>query len=209
MYLDQIREEKRQRDLRLGKVPAVNVIKRVESHVALPAQEQAEPRSSTAVVIPIRAAQPEPRESLKVRLSELESEARSLFSRIREIRAEVAVADSTPQVIHITAKAVIMHAARFYSVRPSDIKGGLKFKDIVRARHVAMYLAREYAQRSFPHIGRAFGGMDHTTIMNACKRIKAQRAADEKLDNEIKSLVRILREEADIPSLATGGDNGY
>ncbi|GJD41345.1 helix-turn-helix domain-containing protein [Methylobacterium bullatum] len=42
---------------------------------------------------------------------------------------------------------------------------------IVKARHIAFYIAREFTGQSYPKIGRRFGGRDHTTIMYGCSRV--------------------------------------
>jgi hypothetical protein len=41
----------------------------------------------------------------------------------------------------------------------------------MRPRQIAMYLCKELTRNSLPQIGRAFGGADHTTVMNADKRV--------------------------------------
>ncbi len=42
-----------------------------------------------------------------------------------------------------------------------------------------MYLARELTDESLPTIGRAFGGRDHTTVLNAWRRTRRRVEADE------------------------------
>ncbi len=37
-----------------------------------------------------------------------------------------------------------------------------------------MYLCREIANMSFPQIGVDFGGRDHSTVMDACKKIEKE-----------------------------------
>jgi chromosomal replication initiator protein len=47
-----------------------------------------------------------------------------------------------------------------------------------RPRQVAMWLCRHATPASFPAIGRAFGNRDHTTVMQAVRRVDALMAAD-------------------------------
>ncbi len=85
-------------------------------------------------------------------------------------------------------------AADYYSVRIEDLSAKIRTKEIVAARQVAMYLAREFAGLSLTKIGEEFGGRDHTTVMHACEKIKASlRTKDEtaeavkKISEKIKS----------------------
>ena len=49
--------------------------------------------------------------------------------------------------------------------------GKKRTKNIALARQVAMYLCRELTGNTYPHIGTAFSGRDHTTVMHACEKI--------------------------------------
>jgi chromosomal replication initiator protein len=57
---------------------------------------------------------------------------------------------------------------------------------------MAMSLARELTSHSFPEIGNAFGGRDHTTVMNACKRITELKESDNKIAEDYSNLLRTL-----------------
>jgi len=48
-------------------------------------------------------------------------------------------------------------------------------KTIVLARHIAMYLCREKLKLSYPEIGSVFGERDHTSAMQAVKKITKNR----------------------------------
>lgn len=62
-------------------------------------------------------------------------------------------------------------AARF-RLRVADLKGVSRAWSISRPRMIAMYLVRHLLGSSYPEIGQRFGGKDHTTAINACRRIK-------------------------------------
>ena len=47
------------------------------------------------------------------------------------------------------------------------------------ARAVAMHLARQHTGMSYPEIGRALGGKNHSTVMAACTRVKTIVASGE------------------------------
>jgi hypothetical protein len=48
-----------------------------------------------------------------------------------------------------------------------------RFRPLVRARQVAMYLCKVLTGRSLPEIGRRFGRKDHTTVLHAARKITA------------------------------------
>jgi chromosomal replication initiator protein len=53
----------------------------------------------------------------------------------------------------------------------------------VEPRHVAMYLSRRIARRSYQDIGARFGGRDHTGARSACVRMEGRREIDEGIDS--------------------------
>ncbi len=57
---------------------------------------------------------------------------------------------------------------------------------------MAMALAREYTDLSLPDIGEGFGGRDHTTVINAVRRVQELRGSDHSLNQQYKSLASIL-----------------
>jgi len=51
-----------------------------------------------------------------------------------------------------------------------------------------MHLIRELTDESLPRIGSLFGGRDHTTVMNALKRVEHLKGANPILRDRIKRL---------------------
>jgi len=82
--------------------------------------------------------------------------------------------------------------AEYFKIRVGDLSSKNRRQSITRPRQIAMCLARELTSHSFPEIGEAFGGRDHTTVINACKRIAALRDSDTKLEEDYLNLLRTL-----------------
>lgn len=82
--------------------------------------------------------------------------------------------------------------AEYFKIRVSDLSSKNRKQTITRPRQIAMCLARELTSHSFPEIGGAFGGRDHTTVMNACKRINELKEADHKIAEDYSNLLRTL-----------------
>jgi hypothetical protein len=73
----------------------------------------------------------------------------------------------------IAACAGIVYRISLISI--ADMREGSAIREVraVKARHLAMWLARHYARQSYPNIGRYFGGRDHSTVMDAVKKVTA------------------------------------
>ena len=86
--------------------------------------------------------------------------------------------------------------AAHYGFGARDLDGPWQSARLVRARHVALFLARRLTSQSLPQIGRAFGGRDHSTVIRAIARIEADLAEDAALRNEIAALRTRLQMDA-------------
>src|SRR3546814_7947784 len=76
-----------------------------------------------------------------------------------------------------------------------------RVRAIARPRQVAMYLAKELTPRSYPEIGRRFGGRDHSTVIHAVRTVEALRVADSELDAEIAAIRRSEEHTSELQSL--------
>lgn len=92
----------------------------------------------------------------------------------------------------VTIENIQKTVADYYKVRMSDLLSPRRSRSIARPRQVAMALAKELTNHSFPEIGAAFGGRDHTTVLHACKRIKDLRDADLRMSEDYSNLLRTL-----------------
>ncbi len=95
----------------------------------------------------------------------------------------------------ITVEGIIAHVAKVYNVKVSDIKSKKKHKLYSGPRQIGMYLAREMTELSYPGIGEAFGGKDHTTVIYAIKKIEKKMAEDHAMKGILESMKKDIREE--------------
>ena len=82
--------------------------------------------------------------------------------------------------------------ADYYKVRMSDFFSQSRARAFARPRQVAMALTKELTTLSYPEIGEAFGGKDHTTVLHACRKIKALLDEDAKLAKDWQILLQVL-----------------
>ena len=106
---------------------------------------------------------------------------------IEEIIPQDAVGEETITIAMIKAKV-----ADHCGVSVDDIEGNCREKHISRARHIAVYLSRVLTSSSFPAIGEAFGGRDHSTIMYAYRKVN-QLVETPILRGEIEGIKRELQ----------------
>ena len=102
---------------------------------------------------------------------------------------------TTEQAAPLTIETIQKVVAAHFTIRIADLKGPRRHKGIARPRMIAMYLARELTPSSFPEIGLRFGGKDHSTVINACKRIRALQGLEPELAANVQSLRRQLSSE--------------
>jgi chromosomal replication initiator protein len=104
------------------------------------------------------------------------------------------------------ATDVINVAAACFGVGRDDVIGHNRQAKFVLARHAAMFVAHELTGNSFPQLAKLFGGRDHTTILSACRKAKAQRHP--KLQAAIEELLAALKNAAAEPVSEGGKDAG-
>ena len=69
--------------------------------------------------------------------------------------------------------------------------------DVTRARHVAMYVARELTGASLPEIGRRMGNRNHSTVLHAVNRVGDALAGDPDLRKAVDNLRQQLDQTSD------------
>lgn len=104
------------------------------------------------------------------------------------------ITPSAPRLTVFLAPGTVTKIQRiccdYYDVSMDDLMASHRFAEAVRARHVAMFLAKEFTNKSLPEIGRRFGNKDHTTVLHAFRRI----SKFESQDGNLAADLRILRE---------------
>jgi chromosomal replication initiator protein len=92
----------------------------------------------------------------------------------------------------VTIDSIQKLVAKHFDVDVSDLVGRRRFHAISHPRHVAMYLTRQHTELSFPEIARRFGGRDHSTVINAVRKIEGRLKTDDSLSSEVHVLEQSL-----------------
>lgn len=71
-------------------------------------------------------------------------------------------------------EAILDTVSRHFGLTRDQLAGASRARDVTYARHVAMYLLRQTGHHSLAEIGLFLGGRDHTTVLNAYRRIEKE-----------------------------------
>lgn len=91
-----------------------------------------------------------------------------------------------------TMQDVMETVSKYYSVSIDDIIGTSRVHEVLLPRQIAMFIGKEYLGISFVRLGEAFGNRDHTTVMNACKKIEKGMQRDSNVLREVHTLTTEL-----------------
>lgn len=93
----------------------------------------------------------------------------------------------------ITVDEIQKTTADHFGLKQADLLSERRTRSIARPRQVAMYLCKLHTTRSYPDIGRRFGGRDHTTVLHGVKKIESLMGTDEQIARDVEALSRKLR----------------
>ena len=93
----------------------------------------------------------------------------------------------------ISASQIRDIVAEYYAMSPELLIGKSRKRPIVDARQVAMHFCKLMTQHSLEAIGRRFGGLDHSTVIHACKAIQARIDTDPRFVEDLGRIDQILK----------------
>ena len=93
-----------------------------------------------------------------------------------------------------TAAYIIEQVCSFFNIPVEDLTSAKRNKELVTARHIAIYIIRSLTNLSTKEIGKEIGGRDHTTVLNSINM--AEQMLKENLDikNQINSIISSIKE---------------
>ncbi len=92
----------------------------------------------------------------------------------------------------VTIDNIQRTVAEYYKIKVADLLSKRRNRSVARPRQIAMALAKELTNHSLPEIGDAFGGRDHTTVLHACRKVKALREETHDIKEDYSNLIRTL-----------------
>lgn len=101
-----------------------------------------------------------------------------------------------PAGLHVHSITAIQRiVCKHFGITMAQMTGQRRHTKVVRPRQVAMYFCRQLTERSWPDIGRRFGGKDHTTVLAAIRRIEKMMTESPEFNLEVNQLRRTVEME--------------
>jgi len=93
----------------------------------------------------------------------------------------------------LTIETIQRTVCDYFSIPEDLIRAKTRKQEIVNARQVAMYLAKELTNCSLKTIGLHFGGRDHSTVIHAYQSVEDQMRIDQKYQANVQQIRRRLQ----------------
>lgn len=93
----------------------------------------------------------------------------------------------------ITIEAIQRTVCDYFNIPEDMIRAKTRKQEIVNARQIAMYLAKELTNSSLKTIGLHFGGRDHSTVIHAYQSVEDQMRLDQKYQAHVLQIKRRLQ----------------
>ena len=114
-------------------------------------------------------------------------------SEMTEVQSLLGAALRTGPERRITVDEIQKTVAEHFNLKQADLLSERRTRAIARPRQVAMYLCKQHTTRSYPDIGRRFGGRDHTTVLHGVRKIEELMPKDDQIARDVEALTRKLR----------------
>lgn len=88
----------------------------------------------------------------------------------------------------ITIESIQQIVGEHLEVDIEAMKGKTRKRDIVQARQIAMYFAKQMTRNSLKSIGTHFGGRDHSTVIHALQTVSDLMETDKMFKNNVKEI---------------------
>lgn len=95
----------------------------------------------------------------------------------------------------ISIEDILSTVCKHFGLEGNAIHTKSRKREVVQARQVAMYLAKNYTDYSTSKIGKFIGNKDHATVLHACKTVKGQCEVDKSFRSDLESIETSLKKK--------------
>lgn len=99
---------------------------------------------------------------------------------------------------NITITDIQKVVSRYFNISVNDLKSERRLENITYARHIAMFLSKEYTNHSLTEIGSLFGDKAHTTVMRSAEKVnkllKTRKQTKKEIDEIMNEFYNVRKE---------------
>jgi len=81
----------------------------------------------------------------------------------------------------------------YYGLSVEQLKSKTRKREIVQARQISMFYAKNMTKASLKSIGTHFGGRDHSTVIHACQTVSDLMDTDKKFKNDVEEIGKRIK----------------
>ena len=89
-------------------------------------------------------------------------------------------------------KTILKVVADYYGMSVPEMVSNCRKREIVRARQVAMYFARDLTKLSAASIGASIGSKNHATVVHSCKVVEDTKVMDNGFAKEMEEILDLI-----------------
>ncbi len=104
------------------------------------------------------------------------------------------IEEEPPPSAVIPISAILSAVCTHYRMPLNDLIAKRRDQPRTRARWVAIWLARHMTTLSFVKIGRNLGGMDHSSVLNALRRMPAVLETEDNIRRDLLAITKTIVE---------------
>lgn len=97
----------------------------------------------------------------------------------------------------ISIESIQNYVCEYFGIDTNKVREKTRKQEIVEARQIAMYLAKQFTDSSLKTIGLHFGGRDHSTVIHAISTVEERMQTSPKH----KRIVEELRQKIEVATL--------
>ena len=122
--------------------------------------------------------------SLNQKFIDLELAKQTIQTIVQNVEAEVGI------------DYIMKFVSEYFGVTIEQMKDKTRKREIVVARQVSMYFAKEYTNMSLKSIGSHFGNRDHSTVIHAIQSVNDLMDTDRKFNATMQDLIKRIKLKA-------------
>lgn len=93
----------------------------------------------------------------------------------------------------VDPEAIFASLINFFPYSKAELLSASRNKDVVAARHVAIYLLKRFTDKSLRDIGMYLGSRDHSTVLHAIEKIRSQMEKDATFSTLVHTIERDIQ----------------